>query len=415
MAHSRASECRKKPAKPRPDFPLFAHATGRWAKKIKGKFHYFGLWADPDAALARYVEERDDLYAGRKPRRKREGLTVKDLVNRFLVAKKARVDAGELALGTLGDQYKTCKRVLSVFGGDRLVDDLAPDDFEVLRANIAKTYGKLSRKVEIKRVRSIFRYAYEAHLVDTPIRFGPGFVGPSRRELRCERQKNGPRMFEAVEIKAMLSAATVPMKAMILLGVNCGFGNTDVANLTIQHLDLQGGWCNYPRPKTGISRRCPLWPETVESIKAALEVRPEPQDKADDDLVFITPAGRRWVRVWTRGKPMGDGEADLENLARVSRVDRVTSTMKQLLGKLGLARRGHTFYALRHTFETIAGESRDQVAVDAIMGHSREDMASVYRERISDDRLRAVADHVRKWLFEESMETAPRTGSARIC
>jgi hypothetical protein len=65
------------------------------------------------------------LYAGRKRRRKGEGLTTKDLVKRFLVAKKARVDAGELALGTFGDQYKTCKRVLSVFGGDRLVDDLA--------------------------------------------------------------------------------------------------------------------------------------------------------------------------------------------------------------------------------------------------------------------------------------------------
>lgn len=70
------------------------------------------------------------------------------------------MDAGELAPGTFGDQYKTCKRVLSVFGGNRLADDLAADDFETLRAQIAKTYGKLSRKVEIKRVRSIFRYAY---------------------------------------------------------------------------------------------------------------------------------------------------------------------------------------------------------------------------------------------------------------
>jgi hypothetical protein len=69
--------------------------------------------------------------------------------------------------------------------------------------------------------------------------------------------------------------------------------------------------------------------------------------------------------------------------------------MGQLLGKLGLVRRGHTFYALRHTLETIGGESRDQVAVDAIMGHSRDDMASVYRERIGDDRLRAVVQHVR--------------------
>src|SRR5947207_5540724 len=101
MTSSIAPKPIEKPAKPRPDFPLFAHATGRWAKKIKGRFHYFGPWADPDAALSRYVEERDDLYAGRKPRRKQAGLTVNDLVKKFLTAKKTRVDAGGLALGTL--------------------------------------------------------------------------------------------------------------------------------------------------------------------------------------------------------------------------------------------------------------------------------------------------------------------------
>ncbi|MDP6719965.1 MAG: hypothetical protein QGF59_14995, partial [Pirellulaceae bacterium] len=62
---------------------------------------------------------------------------------------------------------------------------------------------------------------------------------------------------------------------------------------------------------------------------------------------------------------------------------------------------GVGFYTLRHAFETIAGESRDQVAVDAIMGHERGDMASIYRERISDERLQNVVETVRAWLFAE--------------
>lgn len=45
-----------KPAKPYPNYPLFAHPTGRWAKKNRGKLNYFGPWVDPDGALAKYKE-----------------------------------------------------------------------------------------------------------------------------------------------------------------------------------------------------------------------------------------------------------------------------------------------------------------------------------------------------------------------
>ncbi len=48
-------------------------------------------------------------------------------------------------------------------------------------------------------------------------------------------------------------------------------------------------------------------------------------------------------------------------------------------------RRG--FCALRNVFETIGGEAKELPAVDAMMEHERGDMASVYREQISDERL----------------------------
>jgi hypothetical protein len=45
--------------------------------------YYFGSRADPDGALARYLQQEDALHAGRKPREDTEGLTVKALANAF--------------------------------------------------------------------------------------------------------------------------------------------------------------------------------------------------------------------------------------------------------------------------------------------------------------------------------------------
>jgi integrase len=185
-------------------------------------------------------------------------------------------------------------------------------------------------------------------------------------------------MFEAEEVRRMLAAADVQMRAMILLGVNCGFGNADVGNLPVSALDLERGWVNFPRPKTGVPRRAALWPETTAALREVLARRPEPHDPADAGLVFITKYRQRWAKD-THDNPL-------------------TKKMRLLLDALGI-NGNRNFYALRHTFETVGGEARDQVAVDHVMGHARDDMASVYRERISDERLKAVSDHVRGWLF----------------
>ena len=40
-------------------------------------------------------------------------------------------------------------------------------------------------------------------------------------------------MFEAEEIRRLLAVANVQIKAMILLGLNCGYGNADCGTLSL--------------------------------------------------------------------------------------------------------------------------------------------------------------------------------------
>jgi len=378
MAHSNIVA---KPSKPYPGFPLFPHATRRWAKKIRGKHHYFGPWDCWQAALDKYQEQRDDLHAGRIPRTKADVLTVRDLCNRFLTAKENQQDAGDITPRTFADYLATCKLIVDSFGKNRLVDDLAAEDFEQLRASLAKTRNPNTLGNEVQRIRTTFKYAYDAGLIEHPIRFGPTFKRPAKRILRAVRQKKGPRMFEAHEVRRIIEAADQPLKAMIFLGINCGFGNSDCGTLPKQALDLKRGWVDYPRPKTAVERRCPLWRETITALEEALHERPNPEEADDDGLVFVTKYGQPWNKA-TADNP-------------------VTKEMRKLLDNLKLHRLGLGFYALRHTFETIAGASRDQVAVNHIMGHADASMAGVYRERISDDRLQDVTTFVHHWLFAE--------------
>jgi integrase len=369
----------KRPAKPYDGFPLRWHATGYWCKKIRGKLHYFGprygTWQE---ALEEYQRDRDDLHAGRKPRdRDDNAATVRYLCNAFLTDRKHRLEAGELTQRSFNDYHTTCQRLVDEFGAGRRVDDLKPAEFLELRSKLAEGWAPTTLGNEIQRIRVVFNFAFDAQLIDTPIRYGPSFKKPSRRVIRQYRQGKGKRLFSADQIRDLIDIAPTQIRAMILLGVNCGLGNRDIGLLEKRH--IVDGWLDYPRPKTTVERRCPLWPETIVALRL---VEKERNGHGPDHLIFATRHARPW--------------------STDSKADPIAREFGKLLKVLDIYRPGLSFYALRHTFETIAGEAKDQVAVDAIMGHERSDMASVYREAISDERLEAVADHVRSWLFGEA-------------
>ena len=378
---------RVKPDKPYADYPLTPNGNGQWSKKIRGRVFYFGPWSDPDAALSRYLDVRDDLQAGRTPRPKGDDrLTLTELANEFLTVKKHKVETGELSPRTFSEYEATCEKLLGVLGKNLVVEEIQAQDLLKVRQSLAKTRGVISLGNEIGRVRVVLNFAYQEGLIDRPVRFGESFRKPSkatRRKAKATRElANGKKLFPAVEVRAMLDAADVHLRAMILLAVNTGCGNADLGRLPLQALDLTGAWLNFPRPKTGIDRRCPLWPQTVEALRQSLAHRQRPKDEAKDgQLVFVTKYGQSWFKEDTSTNPL-------------------SQAFRKLSKALGLYRSGVGFYSLRHTFETVAGGSKDQVAVNSVMGHVDETMAGEYREHIEDSRLRAVADHVHAWLFD---------------
>lgn len=377
-----------KPPKPYKDFPLSPHNSGKWQKKINGKTYYFGRWGstvggriqrlDGDGwkgALALYTQQRDDLYAGGVPRMDETGeeqSKLKDIANRFLTEKQRLLESGELSKRTFKEYKETCDRVIEAFGKNRTVSTLRPADFSSLRASIAEKWGPVRLGNEVGRIRGVFKYAYEADLIEKPIKFGPSFKKPNAKTLRQHRASQPEKFFEASEIQAMLAVASPVLKAMILLGVNCGFGPNDCGLLKKDAVNLETGFVDYARSKTGAVRRNPLWPETTVAIEAAMS-------PANEEFVFVT----------ARGNPWSDGNDQL-----------VSEQMRLIMLKADcyVAGRGH--YSLRHVLETVGGEAKDQVALNALMGHIDGSMAATYRERISDKRLVAVTDSVRNWLFE---------------
>ena len=173
--------------------------------------------------------------------------------------------------------------------------DSRPEDFGELRKKLAKTRGAVALGNEMQRVRSIFKFAFDEGLIDVPVRFGQTFKSPKpdviRRARETHRAEHGDRMFEAAQLRAILAAAGQPLKTMVMLAANCGLGQSDLAALPVRAVNLDSGWLDFARVKTGVWRRIPLWPQTIATIREWLPLRPKAKDPADAGLLFLTVRG----------------------------------------------------------------------------------------------------------------------------
>lgn len=367
-----ASKSIEKPQKPYPEYPLNAHASGQWRKRFKGKTYYCGPWGDPLGALREWERIRNEIELGNDPKPQDGAVTVDVAVNLFLDSKDAKVQSGDLSKATFNQYKLVCSWLKANLGEHRLVESIGPQDFVRLRARFPNDWTTTTIANQIVLVRTILKWVYDAGLIDKPVRYGDNFSKPSARRRKLERASKPKKEFSAAEIWTLHGKASAEVKAWILLAVNCGYGNSDLSRLRVS--DVQGEWLAVPRGKTGESRKAWLWPETREAITEVLK------GHTGSELLFTNSTGGPLVS--------DDGVSDS-----------VTHAFYALKESCGLQRKGVGFYALRHVFATIAGDTKDQVCVDHIMGHSDATMAGVYREAVFEKRIKSVCSHVRKWLL----------------
>lgn len=354
-----------------------------------------------------------------------EDAPIVDLFNVFLTRKKAQIGRAKRGISQQAfDEYKAALDDFCAHRPDKAARtlgqtpyrDLQPSDFGSFDASISDRFGVDRQKKWIITVRSAFKL-----LAMPPIRlplpdYGDQFQLPTKRDMRVakarHKQKHGPKLYEPAEAKALLigrwrsdaelgaeaerrakpgphrglprrvrrriRGAGRALRAMILLALNAGFGNTDLGELSLPTIRraLKSGWIDYERGKTGARRLAWLWPETIHAVERYLRHRPEPIDAAHADLVFLTEFGYPFI---------------------TDTKDQIAIACGRLICRLGLVRLGRNFYSLRRTYRTIAADVGKEIAIDLSMGHADDgdDMAKVYTLGELRAELKKISMHVR--------------------
>ena len=243
----------------------------------------------------------------------------------------------------------------------------------------------------ILHVRMLMRWAEEVHGLES-VRLGCIKLFSVNRKAKFGHGRKQHR--DALgwdELEKLFRVADGVEMALLLLGINCGFGNMDIGTLKLTDVDLDAAMVTHCRSKTGVMRQLTLWPQTVSVLKQYLENhRGTPADPEYADRFFI---GRR-------GHPLCWELIDDDGKFR--RSDAIKNRFTRLYKKADLARPyGRGFYSLRHTFGTLIGiSSHDLREVQAALGHKRIETQNIYRH---DLREKAIAGQKRiQTVFEQT-------------
>jgi len=221
----------------------------------------------------RRVRQERAPHTQRFEERDRQGptdMTVGYHVERFLAGKMAEVEAGEISPG----RYESYRCEIETFrdwlGGERPIKDLTAarlEDYvlhlrtEVTRKAIAARTGA----ERLKTAKQFIRGLWEAELIGLPHNI-------DSREMRLAVPARERRIMPLPEVKKLLEEARGRARLYLLLMLNCGLGQTELATLRHDQVDWKRGRIKRKRRKTKSLESVPevdylLWQETFRLLR----------------------------------------------------------------------------------------------------------------------------------------------------
>jgi integrase len=339
----------------------------QYCKKINGKIRYFGT--DKKKALEKYLAQATYLHGAQSLVQKISNgkMTLKQLCDLYLHYQNSRVLVGDITAKHYNDSKYSLDRLMAFLGPGCRIENISTLDLQNYKRKLQSSYPSIDRQnLHIGLMKAMFHWARKIDVLESI---------PNIDAISKDRVVHKDKYtFNKKQIRKLLSTADVKLKAMIWLGLNCGFGCTDCSRLKWEDLDFKNNRVKLARNKTKIGRNLPLWPETIKALK---------EIPRSGTLVFTTSKDHPWIRTTATTNDNGEPKCITDN--------RISTKFSRLMKKVGIkAPKGTGFYTLRRTAATIAARSGDPFAVQRLLGHVDLTMPTRYVQDVSEQTDRVI-------------------------
>ena len=204
---------------------------------------------------------------------------------------------------------------------------------------------------------------------------------------KVERPKPAPKFFTVEEVKSMYASANPRTRLYMLLALNGGFTQIDIATLIHSMVDWDKGIITRDRNKTSVPQGCKLWP-----LALALLKQHATKPNADgDNLVLVTEEGNRLAY------------ETVSDAGKHSKVDAIRSAFGRLKLKCKM-KDNRSFKSFRKTgADAIAKQYQSEPQlVDLYLAHSANGMRKHYANQYFDELYKATDWLARQYGFDKA-------------